>query len=70
MILRGVNQLRLQWNEVDNATYYDIYAASDPGGEYLLLPEKAYDNDPGDGIVFWEFPAEESFRFFQVSAAN
>lgn len=70
VILRGVNQLRLQWNEVDNATFYNIYAASDPGGEYLLLPEKAYDNDPGDGIVFWEFPAEESFRFFKVSAAN
>ncbi len=68
-ISRNLDQLRLQWNEVTNASFYKIYTASVPEGPWTLL-SIAHDYNPGDGIVFWNYYPTERHRFFKVTAQN
>ncbi len=67
-IYQNGTNLMIQWDEVDGAVSYNIYAASDPYGTYDLLPEVVYDIDPDDGIVWWEFLPIDTYKFFKVTA--
>lgn len=61
--------LRLQWNQVPDAVYYTIYAASSPNGTYTAIRPKAFDSNLMDGVVWQELSASEGYRFFRISAA-
>jgi hypothetical protein len=70
VIFPSGTELKLQWSEVDNATFYTIYVSSDPYGTYIPLATKAFDSDLTDGIVWMDIAPSPTLRFYKVSAGN
>lgn len=62
-------ELRIQWNEVTGAAFYNIYATSDPFVGYAWIGT-AYDSDLSDEIVWWDLTPSAAYQFFLVKAAN
>jgi hypothetical protein len=58
----SLNQLTLSWNAVPNATGYNIYKASAPDGEYILLNTVT--------ATQYEVSAADAKAFFRIVAIN
>lgn len=63
------SELKLRWNEVTGAIYYNLYYSAVPGGPFTLL-EKVFDSNIGDGTVRVDLDTQQKMWFYRVSAVN
>lgn len=63
-------ELTIRWNQVTNASFYNLYTASSPEGPYTKLPDHIIDNDLSDGIVEITVEATENIQFYRITAEN
>lgn len=64
------DSLLLSWDQVDNATYYRVFKATDPYGSYTAFPEKVYDHYLNDGIASTWIDPLDANACFKVTAGN
>lgn len=61
--------MKLRWDQVSDAIYYNVYTSSTPDASFTLL-EKAFDNELGDGKVLITLTDLDTPRFYKVTAGN
>ncbi|MDD4277341.1 MAG: hypothetical protein PHT37_05595 [Candidatus Cloacimonetes bacterium] len=65
----NLSELKLRWDQVSEAIYYNVYIASTPDGPYSFLG-KTFDHDYGDGQVLTTLSHEDTPQFYKVTAGN
>ncbi len=65
----NLSELKLRWDQVSEAIYYNVYIASTPDGPYSFLG-KTFDHDYGDGQVLTTLSYEDTPQFYKVTAGN
>ncbi|MCB5265588.1 MAG: hypothetical protein LHW41_05035 [Candidatus Cloacimonetes bacterium] len=65
----NLGEMKLRWNQVSEAIYYNVYIASTPDGPYSFLG-KTFDHDYGDGQVLTTLSYEDTPQFYKVTAGN
>ncbi len=63
-------ELKIRWDQVPNAIYYNLYVAATPDGPFTTLLGKVFDTDLVDGYVQTELAGNDPHRFFRVTAGN
>ncbi len=65
--------LKLQWGQVANAVYYNLYATENPTAAFPAgwgTPVRVFDNDSTDGVVSHEPDTSQPQKFYRVTAVN
>ena len=69
----NLGELKLRWDEVTDAIYYNVYMSATPDGSYTLL-DKVFSSNLGDGQVMMTLLGHEDYvdtpRFYKVTAGN
>ena len=69
----NLGELKLRWDEVTDAIYYNVYMSATPDGSYTLL-DKVFSSNLGDGQVMLTLLGHEDYvdtpRFYKVTAGN
>ncbi|MDD2230047.1 MAG: hypothetical protein PHY48_11605 [Candidatus Cloacimonetes bacterium] len=65
----NLGEMKLRWDQVSDAIYYNVYTSSTPDASFTLL-EKAFDNELGDGKVLITLTDLDTPRFYKVTAGN
>jgi hypothetical protein len=67
-ILQSGTTIILQWNEVTNATAYNLYSSDSPETGFVVQQIGIIDSNPGDGIVQLSIAATATRKFYRITA--
>jgi hypothetical protein len=69
----NLGKLKLRWDEVTDAIYYNVYMSATPDGSYALL-DKVFSSNLGDGQVMMTLLGHQEYvdppRFYKVTSGN